>query len=99
MNGFIGANMQILGAWCLLQGVEAGDLSVFFRFPAPNGFGLAVFGSFFKSLVPPRSRDDVINVVIGFAEIEWDSGKLGGGAALKEEDGVFGWYVEKGSEI
>lgn len=88
VNGFISTDMQVFGAGGLFNGVVSGDFGVFLGLSGPDAFGIAVFGGFFEGLVPPRSGDDVIDHVVGLAEIERDGGELGGGAALEEEDGV-----------
>lgn len=94
MDGFVGANVQILGARGLLERIEIGDFGVLLGFAAPDRFRVAVFGGFFESLVAPGSGDDVVDGVIGFAEVEGDGRELGGGAALEEENGVVGGDVE-----
>ena len=91
--------MQILGVRGLLKNIKGGDFSVLIGLTGPDNLRVAVLLRLLEGLVTPRSGDDVIDGVLGVAEVEREGGELGGGAALEEEDGVVGRDVEEEAEI
>lgn len=99
MDGLIRTNVQIFGIRALFQILECWDFGVFVSFARPNYLRLTIFLSLFEGLIAPGSGDDIIDGVIGFAQIQRDRGKLSGGAALQEQNGVIGGNIQKASEI
>lgn len=75
------------------------NLCVLFGLAGPDHLRLAELLGLLEGLVAPRSGDQVIDFVIGFAEIQGNRCELRGGPALEEEDGIFGRDVQEGSEV
>ena len=91
--------MQILGVRVLLKPIKGGDFRVLLGLTGPDNLRVAVLLRLLEGLVTPRSGDEVVDGVLGVAEVEREGGELGGGAALEEEDGVVGRDVEEEAEI
>jgi len=91
--------MQIPRTGILLQIIKRRNLCVLFGFPRPDHIGFAVLLRLLDGLVAPGASDDVVDGVVGGAEVERQGSELACGAALEEEDGIFRWDLEEGSEI
>ncbi|WZZ46441.1 hypothetical protein YC2023_042700 [Brassica napus] len=99
MDSLVSAYMQILSVGTLLQRIERRNLCVLVGLTRPDHAGLAILLSFLHGFVTPRTGYDEIDGIVRFAEIERQTGELGRGPALQEQNGIFGGNLEELAEI